>query len=167
MGATTSLSVPNGVDTGTIGVIPTGNFPSTESTGMFTFQKVYGIRDALDGTTNTIAYSEGVVNPATTGKGIRNIGVNNVGMSAAARVNVPDNPAAQTTYRLVRRGLADRHQSFDNQKGRDWPDGYDSDAVQHRRDAERSTSGPTAVTPARPPWPHSPTPNSFHPGGVN
>src|SRR5262249_29323760 len=86
VGATTSLSVPNGGDTATVQFIPTANFPSTESTGMFTFQAVYGIRDALDGTSNTIAYSEGVVNPSTSGKGVRNIGVNGVAMAAGARV---------------------------------------------------------------------------------
>ncbi len=85
VGATTSLSVPNGVDTGTIGFIPTANFPSTASTGMFTFQRSYGIRDCIDGTSNTIAYSEGVVNPSTTGPGIKYEGVNNVGMDPTFR----------------------------------------------------------------------------------
>src|SRR5262249_40641795 len=68
-GATTSPPVPNGVDTGTIQFIPTANFPSSESTGMFSFQKVYGLRNALDGSSNTIAYGEGVVNKTSGGAG--------------------------------------------------------------------------------------------------
>src|SRR5262249_20133304 len=85
VGDTTSLSVPNSVDTGTIQFIPTANFPSNESTGMFSFQKVYGLRDALDGSSNTIAYSEGVVDKSSGGAGVWYVGVNNVAMDPTAR----------------------------------------------------------------------------------
>ena len=86
VGPTTRLSVPNGVDTGTIQFIPTTNFPSAESTGLYTFQKVYGINSCIDGTSNTIAYSEGIVNPAQTGRMVKNVGVSNVPMDPSARI---------------------------------------------------------------------------------
>jgi prepilin-type N-terminal cleavage/methylation domain-containing protein/prepilin-type processing-associated H-X9-DG protein len=46
---------------------PSGTATSSPppSTGMFTYWTCYGIRDALDGTSNTIAFSEGVVGDGT------------------------------------------------------------------------------------------------------
>jgi prepilin-type N-terminal cleavage/methylation domain-containing protein/prepilin-type processing-associated H-X9-DG protein len=168
VGATTSLSVPNGVDTGVVGFIPTANFPSAESTGMFTFQKVYGIRDALDGTSNTIAYSEGVVNPANTGPRIRFEGVSNVGMSDAARVlNVGTAPAAVQAAISLCDQAWQTGSSFDNQKGRDWAHGCMTQTLFN-----------TVIPPNGKKWTHCSNTssttmapfsnaNSFHPGGVN
>src|SRR5262249_9755645 len=124
VGDTTSLSLPNGADPGTIQFIPTAKFPSAESTGMFSFQRVYGIRDAIDGTSNTIAYSEGVVNVSTAGPKIPYVGVNNVPMDPSARIlDVRSNPAAV----LAAIQLCDQRwqtgNSFDLQKGRDWAHG--------------------------------------------
>ncbi len=168
VGATTSLSVPAGVDTGSIQFIPTTNFPSTESSGMFSFQRVYGIRDATDGSSNTVAYSEGVVNPSTVGAGIKYSGVNNVGMSDAARVlNVG------TAATAVQTALAQCDQAwqsgggFDNQKGRDWAHGCMTQTLFNtvvppngRKWTHCSNTGSTTMAPFS-------NANSFHPGGVN
>jgi prepilin-type N-terminal cleavage/methylation domain-containing protein/prepilin-type processing-associated H-X9-DG protein len=168
VGTTTSLSVPNGVDTGTIQFIPTANFPSTASTGMFTFQAVYGLNACIDGSSNTIAFSEGLINPTNTGPGVRFEGVNNVGMDPAARVLLASSVPAVIQTALA---LCDQNWrtggSFDNQGGRDWAHG-----------AMIQTLFNTVVTPNKYKWTHcsntgsttmSPFSNamSYHAGGVN
>jgi prepilin-type N-terminal cleavage/methylation domain-containing protein/prepilin-type processing-associated H-X9-DG protein len=168
VGATTSLSVPNGVDTGTIQFIPTANFPSTASTGIFTFQAVYRIADVVDGTSNTIAYSEGVVNPSTSGRGLWYIGVNNVGMDPNARqLDIRNNlPVVQAAIALCDQSWKTGG-SFDLQKGRDWAHGCMTQTLFN-----------TVVTPNAKKWTHCSNTgsttmapfsnaNSFHPGGVN
>ncbi len=167
VGATTSLSVPNGVDTGTIQFIPTGNFPSNESTGMFSFQKVYGLNQCTDGSSNTIAYSEGVVNPANTGPGVRNVGVNNVGMSNNARIlNAFTDPNSINAAIVQCNTAWQSGGSFDNQKGRDWAHGCMTQTLFN-----------TVVTPNKYKWTHCSNTgsttmapfsnaNSYHPGGV-
>jgi prepilin-type N-terminal cleavage/methylation domain-containing protein/prepilin-type processing-associated H-X9-DG protein len=168
VGATTSLSVPNGVDTGTIQFIPTGNFPSTDATGMFTFQAAYGIRNCLDGTSNTIAYSEGVVNVSTSGPKIAYEGVNNVGMSNAARIlNAFTDPVSIQTAIALCDTQWRTGGSFDTQKGRDWAHGCMTQTLFN-----------TIVTPNKYKWTHCSNTgsttmapfsnaNSFHSGGVN
>jgi prepilin-type N-terminal cleavage/methylation domain-containing protein/prepilin-type processing-associated H-X9-DG protein len=118
VGTTTSVSVANGVDTSTISLW------AQPSNGMFTFQLVYGVRDCVDGTSNTIAYSESVMNPSVTGKGMRWEGVNNVAMPAAAlqldpRTNVP----ALLGIIAACDNAWQNGGSFDNQRGRDWAHG--------------------------------------------
>jgi prepilin-type N-terminal cleavage/methylation domain-containing protein/prepilin-type processing-associated H-X9-DG protein len=171
VGATTSLSVPNGVDTGVVGRIPNAtNFPSTASTGMFTFQAVYGLRDCIDGSSNTIAYSEGVVNGTnTTGGSLRYMGVKNVGMDASFRQL--DVRAAGTA--VVLSNIAKCDQSWqaggnaDNQAGRDWAHGCMTQTLFN-----------TVVTPNGKKWTHCSNTgsttmapltnaNSYHSGGVN
>ena len=168
VGTTTSLSVPNGVDTGTIQFLPTANFPNADSNGMFTFQRAYSISTCTDGTSNTIAYSEGVVNVSSTGKKVAYEGVNNVGMSDAARIldartNLPAiNAAIQLCDQMWQTGG-----SFDNQKGRDWAHGCMTQTLFN-----------TVITPNKYKWTHCSNTgsttmapfsnaNSFHAGGVN
>ena len=169
VGATTSLSVPNGVDTGTIQFIPTANFPSTASSGMFTFQAVYGIRDCLDGTSNTIAYSEGIVNVPTSGPSVRFVGVNNVGMDPSFRQldirNVSPAVYAATIALCDQKWKAGN--GVDNQKGRDWAHGCMTQTLFNtvmtpnaRKWTHCSNTGSTTMAPLS-------NANSFHSGGVN
>jgi prepilin-type N-terminal cleavage/methylation domain-containing protein len=138
VGATTRLSVSNGVDTGTIQFIPTANFPSTESTGMFSFQKAYGLRDCTDGSSNTIFYSEGVVNPPNTGPKIKNEGVTRQHGSDLAHtqrlVQPARDPGGHTT---LRPDVADGQQLRQPEGPRLGPRLHDADAVQHDRHAEQ------------------------------
>jgi prepilin-type N-terminal cleavage/methylation domain-containing protein/prepilin-type processing-associated H-X9-DG protein len=169
VGATTSLSVPNGVDTGTIQVIPTANFPSAQSTGMYTFQLCYGINACTDGTSNTILYSEGLVNPVNTGPRILYEGVNNVGMDATFR-QLDVRSVSPTIYQATLALCDSTWQnggSYDNQKGRDWAHGCMTQTLFN-----------TVVTPNKYKWTHcsntgsttmAPLSNaqSYHAGGVN
>jgi prepilin-type N-terminal cleavage/methylation domain-containing protein/prepilin-type processing-associated H-X9-DG protein len=162
VGTTTNLAVANGVDTGTVQVF------QMPSTGMFTFQLVYGIKSCLDGTSNTVAYSEGYVNPVTTGPKQPYEGVNNVPMAAnALQLDAWNNPAAIQAMIALCDQRWQTGNSFDTQRGRDWAHGCMAQSLFN-----------TVVTPNKYKWTHcsntgsttmSPLSNaqSFHPGGVN
>jgi prepilin-type N-terminal cleavage/methylation domain-containing protein/prepilin-type processing-associated H-X9-DG protein len=162
VGTTTNLAVNNGVDTGTIQVF------QMPSTGLFTFQLVYGIRDCTDGTSNTIAYSEGVVNPSSAGRGKKFIGVNNVGMAANARqYDAWSNPGAILTAIQLCDQRWQNGNSFDLQKGRDWAHGCMTQTLFNtivtpngRKWTHCSNTGSTTMAPFS-------NANSYHPGGVN
>ena len=170
VGTTTSLSVLNGGDTNAVGFIPSGNVPSTASTGMFTFQAVYGLRHCIDGSSNTIAYSEGVVNPVnTTGTSLRWMGLVNVAMDVNFRqldVRVAGDAVIQATLALCDQAWQ-AGTGYDNQRGRDWAHGCMAQTLFN-----------TVVTPNARKWTHcsnvsstvmSPlsNANSYHAGGVN
>jgi len=63
-----------------IGVTTALNVKSLDwpSTGMFTWQRSYGIHDCTDGTSNTVAFSEAVVGTQNLTLGQRRIGLQNV-----------------------------------------------------------------------------------------
>ncbi|WP_165067169.1 DUF1559 family PulG-like putative transporter [Paludisphaera rhizosphaerae] len=68
--------------------------------GLFTFHKSYGIRDCIDGSSNTIAFSEACTSSGSNDNTVfpRN-GVVNVGASAGSGMaNVQSNPAAIKTF---------------------------------------------------------------------
>jgi prepilin-type N-terminal cleavage/methylation domain-containing protein/prepilin-type processing-associated H-X9-DG protein len=162
VGTTTNLAVANGVDTGTVGVF------QMPSTGMFTFQLVYGIRSCVDGTSNTIAYSESVVNVANSGARVPYEGVNNVGMATGARLyDAWTDPATILATIQLCDTQWQTGGSFDLQRGRDWAHGCMAQSLFN-----------TVVTPNKYKWTHcsntgsttmAPLSNatSFHSGGVN
>jgi prepilin-type N-terminal cleavage/methylation domain-containing protein/prepilin-type processing-associated H-X9-DG protein len=162
VGTTTNLAVANGVDTGTVQVF------QMPSTGMFTFQLVYGLRSCTDGTSNTIAYSESVVNPATAGPRVRWVGVNNVAMATnALQLDAWNNPAAIMAMIQLCDQRWQSGNSFDTQRGRDWAHGCMAQSMFN-----------TVVTPNKYKWTHcsntssttmAPLSNatSYHAGGVN
>jgi prepilin-type N-terminal cleavage/methylation domain-containing protein/prepilin-type processing-associated H-X9-DG protein len=167
VGDTTSLAVPDGVDTGTIQFIPTANFPSTQASGMFTFQACYGLKHCTDGSSNTIAFSESVINPVNTGGGVRYEGLASV--SGLQRV-LDASTLAPATLQAMFNTCDAKWKSggtYDNQSGRDWAHG-----------CLTQTMFNTVVTPNKYRWTHcsntssttmAPLCNamSFHPGGVN
>jgi prepilin-type N-terminal cleavage/methylation domain-containing protein/prepilin-type processing-associated H-X9-DG protein len=162
VGTTTSVSVANGVDTTTI------NLWAQPSNGLFTFQLVYGINSCTDGTSNTIAYSESVMNPSTTGRMVRWEGVNNVGMSPSfLQLDARTVPGAIQTALAACDNAWMNGGSFDNQRGRDWAHG-----------AMAQTLFNTLVPPNGRKWTHCSNTgstvmaaisnaSSYHPGGVN
>jgi prepilin-type N-terminal cleavage/methylation domain-containing protein/prepilin-type processing-associated H-X9-DG protein len=96
--------------------------------GMFGMQLCYGIQACIDGTSNTIAYSESCVAPTTGGGGTKYIGMSSIAMPATALVTdarglpnalLPDVVTAiQACDAAWRAG-----KNIDRQRGRDWAHG--------------------------------------------
>jgi prepilin-type N-terminal cleavage/methylation domain-containing protein/prepilin-type processing-associated H-X9-DG protein len=141
------------------------------STGLFTFQKVYGIRDCIDGSSNTIAYSESLVGPASNKASQRGTGVTGVtGATAAMAMDANSLPLATITGALQACTTAwQSGTSLDGQHGRNWAHG-----------AMAQTLFNTIVTPnsKQHGWGHCSNIGSsvtgvfsnavsYHPGGVN
>lgn len=99
------------------------NWPST---GMFTMQRPYGIADATDGTSNTIAFSEAVVGNQALQMHQKFIGFNSVSGAGLAlfldaRLNVPVTLAALDACSAVwTSGTGGR---LDVQRGENWSHG--------------------------------------------
>ncbi len=72
IGTTTYFAVAGG------GSTSIATLKNTESSGLFAFQRSYGIASCTDGTSNTVAFSEAVVGNPTQNFRQRNIGLNNV-----------------------------------------------------------------------------------------
>jgi prepilin-type N-terminal cleavage/methylation domain-containing protein/prepilin-type processing-associated H-X9-DG protein len=147
---------------------------STSTTGMFANLNAYGLRDCIDGSSNTIAYSEVIVGAALNGNQTRQNGVVDATLPAGSQIdNAFQNPA------LVLQALqacTDRWQtasaSFTNRGGERW--GWGTTGV---------SMFCTVVTPNSKQYPWRSCRNqcagcgadaaqvsnaaSFHPGGVN
>jgi prepilin-type N-terminal cleavage/methylation domain-containing protein/prepilin-type processing-associated H-X9-DG protein len=162
VGTTTSVSVANGVDTTTIS---TWQQPSN---GIFTFQLVYAISGCTDGTSNTIAYSESVMNPSNTGPNVTWEGLTNVGLDPTFLQLDP-----RSTPGLIQAAIATCDQawqsggSFDNQRGRDWAHGSMSQTLFNtlvppngRKWTHCSNTGSTVLCPIS-------NVSSYHSGGAN
>jgi prepilin-type N-terminal cleavage/methylation domain-containing protein/prepilin-type processing-associated H-X9-DG protein len=164
VGTTTYLTLASG-DSGTI---QQWNVPST---GMFTFQKVYGISACLDGTSNTIAYSESVVGPATNRARQKGTGV--TGVSGATSAMAMDaNSLPLTTINAALQACQTAWQNgtgLDGQHGRDWAHGamaqtlFNTIATPNSKTygfahCSNISSSVTGVFS---------TAMSYHPGGVN
>jgi len=164
VGTTTNLSMANGGNSATLQVW------SQPSTGMFTFQKVYGIRDCIDGTSNTIAYSESTINPSPQRAGLKGVGIASVtGAGSAMLLEAWSNPAVIQQGLLACDAAWRSGSGLDGQRGRDWAHG-----------AIGQTLFNTIVTPNsnQHPWTHCSNisstvlgvfsnARSYHPGGVN
>jgi prepilin-type N-terminal cleavage/methylation domain-containing protein/prepilin-type processing-associated H-X9-DG protein len=162
VGTTTSVSVANGVDTTTIS---TWQQPSN---GIFTFQLVYAISACTDGTSNTIAYSESVMNPSTTGPSVSWEGLTNVGLDPTFLQLDP-----RSVPGLIQTAIATCDQawqsggSFDNQRGRYWAHGSMSQTLFNtlippngRKWTHCSNTGSTVLCPIS-------NVSSYHSGGAN
>ena len=164
VGTTTYLTLASG----SADSIQQWNVPST---GMFTFQRVYGIRDCIDGTSNTVAYSESLVSPPSSRAGQRGTGVTNVsGAAGAMAMDAYSLPLTTVNSALSACDSAFvSGSSLDGQHGRDWSHG-----------AMAQTLFNTIVTPNSKVhgWAHCSNLSSsvvgvfsnaasYHPGGVN
>jgi prepilin-type N-terminal cleavage/methylation domain-containing protein/prepilin-type processing-associated H-X9-DG protein len=85
---------------GTTTLTPNGAMPTTSnnwtqgSTGLFWYYRSYGIRDVIDGTSNTVAFSEALVGAATAIRGYRGTSVLNGNVSSSWMLDANQNPAA-------------------------------------------------------------------------
>jgi prepilin-type processing-associated H-X9-DG protein len=145
-----------------------------KTNGMFGMQNCYGIQACVDGTSNTIAYSESVISPTTGGGGTRHIGMNNITMSNAALQTdargVPGTlqPAVVTAIQAC--DLAWKNgTNIDRQRGRDWAHGcigqtlFNTLITPNSKDHQWlvcSNIGSTALGVFS-------NAASFHPGGIN
>jgi prepilin-type N-terminal cleavage/methylation domain-containing protein/prepilin-type processing-associated H-X9-DG protein len=94
------------------------------SDGLFTSKLAYGIRDTLDGTSNTVAYAEAMTAPATTAY-VRNIDVVNVALSSTAfQTSIYSNTAAVLAgVQLCTQVFTARTAALDINLGRFWANG--------------------------------------------
>jgi prepilin-type N-terminal cleavage/methylation domain-containing protein/prepilin-type processing-associated H-X9-DG protein len=99
---------------------------SVDTTGMFTWQKSYGINSFTDGTSNTVAYAEGIVGNQSLALGQKRIGIESVTtLSTAALVMDAWTNQAGTLANLAACDAAWRNKSgtVDTQRGEDWSHG--------------------------------------------
>jgi prepilin-type processing-associated H-X9-DG protein len=92
---------------------------------MFTFQRVYGVRDCLDGTSNTVAYSESLVGPQTSRANQKGTGVTGVsGATTGMAMDANSLPIATINTALSACDTAwQKGTGLDSQHGRDWAHG--------------------------------------------
>jgi prepilin-type N-terminal cleavage/methylation domain-containing protein/prepilin-type processing-associated H-X9-DG protein len=113
----------SGISTSTSLTTPSINWPST---GLFTMQRPYGIRDAVDGTTNTIAFAEAVVGNQSLQPRQRHIGMTGVGSmgTAATLLDAQQNStAAVAAINACNQAWTSGSGSVDKQRGENWAHG--------------------------------------------
>jgi prepilin-type N-terminal cleavage/methylation domain-containing protein/prepilin-type processing-associated H-X9-DG protein len=148
--------------------VPSINWPTT---GLFTYQQSYAIRNVTDGTSNTIAFGEAVVGSQHLSKRQKHIGMNTVGalsssLLADAETNVP---LAQAGVQACNQAWSTGSGALDQQRGENWAHG-----------CMAMTLFNTVVTPNKygDQWTHCSSigstalaalsnADSYHPGGVN
>jgi prepilin-type N-terminal cleavage/methylation domain-containing protein/prepilin-type processing-associated H-X9-DG protein len=122
IGTTTNLLNTNT----SIGPFLTGLNGPLQSTGIFTWQMSYRISTITDGTSNTIAFAEGLVGNQSLAKGQKRIGMTGVSIPAAAialdpRVNGILTP--QLAIQACSQAWTSGSYSLDRQRGESWAHG--------------------------------------------
>ncbi len=158
---TTTLS-PNG---------GTGAWSTAGSTGMFWYYRSYGMRDATDGSSNTIAFSAGLVGGPASTLAYRGTAVLNVGSKTDQMLDAWANQALITTGLNKCTANYQKSSGLNNARGIFWEVGavgmtlfntiVPPNSQQYRWSACRSTSGG---------WPDQANyanASSNHAGGVN
>ena len=143
---------------------------SLQSAGMFGFQRSYGIRDATDGTSNTIAFAESTVGNPNQQKGSKNVGMTGVSIPSTAQVmNAASNPQATLSGLAVcNAAFSGRTYNIDQQRGKNWAHGamaftlFNTVAKPNSSDSWTycSSSGSGAASTYS-------EADSYHPGGIN
>jgi len=145
------------------------------STGLFWYYRSYGIRDCIDGSSNTIAFSEGLVGqPGRADKGYRGTAVMSVGgptSSTAQMLDANQNPAAILTGLNACSTAFNASQNLNTWRGIYWETGANGTTLfntivppnsnNHKWSACRAEGGG---------WPDQAVfanASSFHSGGVN
>jgi prepilin-type processing-associated H-X9-DG protein len=102
--------------------VTTINWPTT---GLFTYQQSYAIRNITDGTSNTIAFAEAVVGNQSLIQRQKHIGLNSVSalsgsLLSDAELNVP---LAQAGVQACNQAWASGSGTLDKQRGENWAHG--------------------------------------------
>jgi prepilin-type N-terminal cleavage/methylation domain-containing protein/prepilin-type processing-associated H-X9-DG protein len=158
---TTTLS-PNGGN---------GAWSTAGSTGLFWYYTSYGLQSVSDGSSNTIAFSEGLVGGASSSLGYRGTAVLNVGGTSDQLQDANSGQAAITAGLAKCTANYQKSSGLNNARGNFWEVGavgmtlfntiVPPNSVQYKWSACRSNSGG---------WPDQATysnASSNHPGGVN
>jgi prepilin-type N-terminal cleavage/methylation domain-containing protein/prepilin-type processing-associated H-X9-DG protein len=164
-------SVGTTTNFGSAGVTTVVSLSDHPTTGLFGYELCYGIRDVIDGTSNTIAFSESTVGNPNQAAKQKNIGVVGVGIPASALVQ-----DASVNYNNTIAGLracdaawASGSGSVDTQRGKNWAHGAMAFTMFN------TVAGPNSINDT---WCYCSNTgsgslaayseaDSFHPGGVN
>jgi prepilin-type N-terminal cleavage/methylation domain-containing protein/prepilin-type processing-associated H-X9-DG protein len=99
---------------------------NTESSGLFAFQRSYGLQNCTDGTSNTVAFSEALVgNPSQT-KRQKNIGVNNVTGFPTGALLLDASSAPTLLIQAIKtctKAWESGSHNVDTQRGQNWAHG--------------------------------------------
>jgi prepilin-type N-terminal cleavage/methylation domain-containing protein/prepilin-type processing-associated H-X9-DG protein len=94
---------------------------SDESTGVFAHNRAYGVRHVLDGTSSTIAFSEGLVSGIKVGENGRDGIASGTGSAAGGLLDANQNPTAVLTdLQTCNQFFAARQHLPSNDKGYRW-----------------------------------------------
>jgi prepilin-type processing-associated H-X9-DG protein len=146
----------------------------TVTTGLFAYWRVYGVRDVLDGLSNTIAYSEAMTGPtsAVTTAASLGLGMTNVTIPLTAIVQDASTAPAAVTAGLQACNTAWQSgtAAYNNQRGWYWCHGSQGQSLFNTVVTPNSTQYPwTSCAQKGQSFDASEfsNANSYHPGGVN
>jgi prepilin-type N-terminal cleavage/methylation domain-containing protein/prepilin-type processing-associated H-X9-DG protein len=150
-----------------------GTWATGGSTGLFWYYRCYGLRDTTDGSSNTIAFAEGLVGGPVATNTYRGTAVLNSGYTADQMYDISQNTAAMLAglaacNKVFQAGAA---ANLNRLRGIFWEEGNNGvgwfntvvtpNSKQYAWSACRSNGG------GRPDYATYSNASSFHPGGVN
>jgi prepilin-type N-terminal cleavage/methylation domain-containing protein/prepilin-type processing-associated H-X9-DG protein len=148
-----------------------GTWATQGSTGLFWYYRCYGFRDITDGSSNTIAFAEGLVGATTAIRGYPGTAVMSSGVTSDQMYDARLNPAAITAGLLACNTQFLGTGTLNNRRGIYWEEGNNGvgwfntivtpNSTQYRWSACRSNGG------GRPDYATYANASSNHPGGVN
>ena len=142
-----------------------------QTTGFFAYQQSYGLRDAIDGTSNTIAFAESTVGSTSLTLGQRNMGMVSVsGLTGGQFQNAAANPTATLAALAVcDQAWTSRSYGVDQQRGKNWLHGSFAFTLcnivplPNKNNGSWTYCSPTSSGSAS----QFSEVDSFHPGGIN
>ena len=161
---------------GTTTVVPNGTahgaWATNGSSGLFWYYRTYGIRDIIDGSSNTIAFSEGLVGGPTATSGYRGTAVMSAGNSGDQLLD------ANTNVQAVLNGIALCNTKFttpgatlNRLRGVYWEEGNNGvgwfNTIVTPNSNASKWSACRANGGGRPDYATYANASSYHPGGVN
>jgi prepilin-type N-terminal cleavage/methylation domain-containing protein/prepilin-type processing-associated H-X9-DG protein len=148
-----------------------GAWATNGSTGLFWYYRCYGIRDIIDGSSNTIAFAEGLVGATAATPGYRGTAVMSSGYTMDQLLDVRQNQTAMNAGLAACNKAFQAGKTLNNLRGIYWEEGNNGvgwfntvvtpNSNQYRWSACRSNGG------GRPDYATYANASSYHPGGVN